>query len=392
MTSRPIYLDAFSTTPLAPEALAAMQVCWARPGNASSPHAAGQQALASLDRGRRQVADLIGCEPSELIFTSGATEANNLVLRGLADWALKGGSPRRRVVMSAVEHKAVLETGGRLAASGFEIMLAPVDRDGRVDVEQLSALVDDNTLLVSVMLVNNETGVVQPIEEIGHIARSQGALLHSDGAQAVGKAPIDVATLGVDYLSISAHKFYGPMGIGALFLAAEAPKPVAQISGGGQERGIRAGTEPVPLVAGFGAAAEAASRAIEEDSRRSADLKDRFLKALKSAGVAHRCITHNAPVIAGGLALSFPGINADDLVSRVARSLCISTGSACTSGQVMPSHVLKAMGLSHEEAETVIRLFFHRFVTPDDVTLAAGIIAKAVDERCSALDGVASRG
>ncbi|PHP19185.1 hypothetical protein CG471_13685 [Sphingobium sp. IP1] len=390
MTRQPIYLDGFSTTPLAPEALAAMQAAWAGPGNASSPHAAGQRALAILDRGRKQVADLIGCSAGEVIFTSGATEANNLALRGIAEWGRRGGSERRRVVVSAIEHKAVLEAAKRLVLDRFEVVVAPVDRAGVIDLTRLEALVDDETLLVSVMLVNNETGVVQPIREVAQICRSRGVLLHSDGAQGVGKRPVNVFDLGVDYLSISAHKLYGPMGVGALYVASDAPKPVAQVFGGGHERGMRAGTEPVPLVAGFGAAAEVARSCLEADSERSAMLKDAFVQALSAAGVSYNFVTERAPVIDGGLALSFPSTSGDDLAGRVSKRLCISTGSACNSGQVTFSHVLQAMGIDGDVSQSVVRFFFGRMNTIEEVRSAALIIAEAVNEARTPLDESAS--
>lgn len=390
MTRPPIYLDGFSTTPLAPEALAAMQGAWATPGNASSPHGLGQRAHAVLERGRKQVADLIGCLPSELTFTSGATEANNLALRGVAAWARNETPDRRKLVVSAVEHKAVLETAKHLALDGFEVVIAPVDGCGLVDLSRLATLVDETTRLVSVMLVNNETGVVQPVEEIAQLCRERGALLHSDGAQAVGKCRLDVFDLGVDYLSISAHKLYGPMGVGALYVASGAPKPMPQIFGGGQERGMRAGTEPIPLVAGFGAAAEAAQARLDEDGERAAALKTLFLEALTAAGIAYRRVTDKAPVVSGGIALFFPEASADDLVSRVAERLCISTGSACTSGQVLPSHVLQAMGLDHQQSSSVLRFFFSRFNSESEVVEAVAILGDALQSRGSPLDDLAS--
>jgi cysteine desulfurase len=390
VTRSPIYLDSFSTTALAPEAFAAMSAAWSEPGNASSPHAAGQRAHAAVERGRLQIATLIGALPSEIVFTSGATEANNLALRGVAEWARRGGSPRRRIIVSSIEHKAVLETAHALSLDGFAVETAPVDNRGLVDLPRLSALMTDETLLVSVMLVNNETGVIQPIEEIGRIARSKGVLLHTDAAQAVGKLLIDVLDLGADYLSISAHKFYGPMGVGALYIAADAPKPLAQISGGGQERGIRSGTEPVPLIAGFGAAAEVAQKRISGDAAHSKRLVTAFLDGLNSAGVKFRKVTGDAPVVSGGLALSFTGIRADELVSKASKYVEISTGSACTSGQVLPSHVLLSMGMSHDEAETVVRFYFSRFNTLDDVSQSIRYLLPLTANLVSGLDDAAS--
>jgi len=390
MTARPIYLDSFSTTVLAPEALEAMKSVWSEPGNASSPHGAGQRALAALERGRMQVANLIGCLPGEVVFTSGATEANNLALRGVADWARRGGTHRRRVIVSAIEHKAVLESAKHLTLDGFEMVIAPVDGFGVVNMERLDELIDDNTLLVSIMLVNNETGVIEPLRKVRDLARPRGALLHCDAAQAAGKLPLDVIELGVDYLSVSAHKLYGPMGVGALYVASDAPKPIAQAFGGGQERGMRSGTEPIPLIAGFGTAAEVAQRSMADDERRAAGLVNEFLQTLKNLDVSCRRITGTAPVVTGGLALSFPGVSADDLVGKVSPYLHISTGSACSSGQISPSHVLTSMGLSRDDASSVVRFYFSRFTTHQDVLDSAAILARALAAAVSPLDDPAS--
>ncbi|NUB11399.1 aminotransferase class V-fold PLP-dependent enzyme [Azospirillum brasilense] len=390
MTEQPIYLDSFSTTRLAPEALRAMEAVWSEPGNAGSPHGAGRRALVALERGRSQVAELIGCLPGELIFTSGATEANNLAIRGIADWARRGGSARRRIVVSAIEHKAVLEAAGRLVGEGFEVLHAPVDHEGVVQLDQFEAMLDEQTLLVSVMLVNNETGVRQPVQEAAGLARSRGALVHCDAAQGVGKIPVDVLDLAVDYLSISAHKLYGPMGVGALYVGADAPKPAAQNLGGGQERGMRSGTEPVPLVAGFGAAAEVALRCLEADRRQAAKLAETFLQALADAGIPFRLVSAAAPKVSGGFALAFQNVEADDLVNRVAAALCISTGSACASGQVLSSHVLSAMGMNQKESSSVVRFYFSRYNSVDDALRSAAIIASAIRAQQSALDGAAS--
>lgn len=379
MTDCPIYLDNFSTTPLSPYALSEMTQALSMTGNASSPHVAGARALARINDAREKIANLIGALPMELFFTSGATEANNLVMRGIAHWAKANEPLRRRIIVSAIEHKSVLETALSLTSLGFEVEQAPVRRDGHIDLKQLSALVDDQTLLISLMHANNETGIVQPVAEAVDIAHGYGALFHCDAAQAVGKLPVDVLQLGVDYFSLSAHKCYGPMGIGALYVAADAPKPFAQNTGGGQERGLRSGTEPVPLIVGFGAAAVEAGRRLPHDAAHSAELVTRFLAGLDALHVKYHHVSKGVPTIPGGIALIFPNVCADDVVSMVSRKLCISTGSACNKGAVHPPYVFTAMGLSRDEAKNIIRFSFSRFNTSEDADNAAMILARAIE-------------
>lgn len=246
--SEPVYLDGFATLPIAPEACEAMLSALARPGNAGSPNLSGERAASIVAEGRVAVADLIGASPSEIVFTSGATEANNLAIIGLATAMADREPDRRRIVISAVEHKAVIEPAKFLKKHGFNVDFAPVDGRGLLDVEAFGRLMGNDVLFTSVMLVNNETGVVQPVREAAAFAHSYGVLFHCDAAQAVGKIQVDVLDLDVDYLSLSGHKCYGPMGIGALYVSAGAPKPHPLIFGGGQQAGTRPGTEPVGRV------------------------------------------------------------------------------------------------------------------------------------------------
>jgi len=384
----PIYLDGLASTPLAPEARDAMLRVWSLPGNAGSPHIAGERAAREIIAARCSVAALIEAAPSEIVFTSGATEANNLALLGTARRALHNGDRRRTLVVSAVEHKAVLEPAQLLAAEGFDVRLAPVDRTGRVDLDALHKLVDGDTLLVSIMAANNETGVIQPLAEVSRLARAAGALLHSDAAQAVGKIPLDVVALEVDYLTISAHKLYGPAGVGALFVSAAAPRPLPLQVGGGQQQGLRPGTEPAALIAGFGAALDLARARLDQDRARAEGHARMFLARLAELQVPFAITTGDAPTLAGSLSLSLDGVEADDLVQFLGRNVLVSTGSACTAGQSQVSHVLREMGLDLEYASSVIRLYFHRYLTDADVELAGGYLARA----CLRLRAATGRG
>lgn len=373
----PIYLDGFATMPLAPEARDAMFGAWANPSNAGSPHFLGEHAAGSIATARAAVADLIGALPSEIIFTSGATESNNLVLTGVAQQAIDNGDPRRRIVVSAVEHKAVLEPAWSLRSRGFEVVVAPVDRHGVVDLAALATIVDRNTLLISVMAANNETGVLQPISDVVAIGRKHGALIHCDGAQAVGKIPLDVVALDIDYLSISSHKFYGPVGIGALYVSATAPTPAPMHLGGGQQGGLRPGTEPVPLIVGFAAASRLAQTRLSADADHSHQLAQRLQAKLDEHQAGCQSTTNGAAILPGSLSLAVDGVEADDLVAMIGRMVCLSTGSACSSGQVTPSHVLTAMGMDQSMSASVFRVYCGRYTTIEEVDAAAFMIAEA---------------
>lgn len=377
----PIYLDGFATLPLAPEARKAMIAVWDQPGNAGSPNASGERAAQIIAEGRAQVAALIGAVPGEIIFTSGATEANNLALLGGARAARQRTPERRRILVSAIEHKAVLEPARMLEAEGFEVSVVPVDGQGRLDIEAFAQKIDENVLLASVMLVNNETGVVQPIVQAAGLVHAAGALFHTDAAQAAGKIALDVFDLDIDYLSLSAHKCYGPMGIGALYVAAHAPNPLPLVHGGGQQGSIRPGTEPVALIAGFGAAAKVARERLTIDQIHVAELRDALLDALAGRQLRFTPIGDPGNCVAGGIALQLLGVDADRLCATIARSVSLSTGSACTSGQIRSSHVLDAIGLSENEANSVVRIYCHRYQDLSEVRSAAEHIV-ATAERC----------
>lgn len=377
----PIYLDGFATLPLAPEARAAMLAAWELPGNAGSPNGSGERAARIVAHGRAAVADLIGAAPAEIVFTSGATEANNLALLGVAAAYGKSQRDRRRIVISAIEHKAVIEPARRLEAEGFTVTVAPVHDNGRLDLNALSRLVGDDVLLASVMLVNNEIGVVQPVREVAQIVHAAGALFHCDAAQAAGKIPIDVLELDVDYLSVSGHKCYGPMGIGALYVSAGAPRPAPQIFGGGQQGGARPGTEPVALIAGFAAAARVARSRLPEDQTHGFRLIALLLDELARHQLRFTRMGENAETVPGSAAILMPGVDADMLCATAAREVSLSTGSACTSGQIRVSHVLEAIGFSDRDARSVVRIFCNRYTTEAEVVAAAHLIADAA-KRC----------
>jgi cysteine desulfurase len=372
-----IYLDGHATTPLAPEARDAMLASWSLAGNANSLHAAGALASVAVDTARGAVARLIGADPSELVFTSGATEANNLALLGAARAAVRAGDERRRVVISAIEHKAVLEPARALSREGFDVVEAPVDHQGQIDLEAFARLLDGNTLLVSVMAANNEIGVIQPVKTLAAITRHAGALIHCDAAQAVGKIALDVFDLDVDYMSLSAHKMYGPFGVGALYISAAALRPQPLVLGGGQESGLRSGTLPVPLIAGFGAAAEAATVNLDRDARHTRLLSRRFLEDLANRGVHFEVVCAEVDRLPGSLSLQIAGVDADDLVTALVDDVFISTGSACNSGQIEPSYVLRAIGLTDEQARSTVRLLFGRYNSMHDATEAATLFARA---------------
>lgn len=369
-----VYLDGYATTPLAPEAREAMLIAWGEPANAGAPHAGGARAAVIVDEARREVADLIGADSSEIIFTSGATESNNLVLFGVTAAAIRAGILRRRIVVSAIEHKSVLEPARALVDQGFEIIEAPVDCNGQVDLKEIARLITDETLLVSIMAANNEIGVIQPISIIAGLAHAAGALFHCDAAQAVGKIPINVFDLDIDYLSISSHKMYGPSGIGALFVASGGLRPYPVFLGGGQEGGLRSGTVPVPLIAGFGAAARLVNRSLVENAQHVDELSKQLLTDLITHQVLFDIIAGDVRRLPGSLALCLHGVDANSLVEILGQEVHISTGSACASGQIRTSHVLKSIGMSDEAARSVIRILFGKYNKDEDAHLAAARI------------------
>lgn len=372
-SGRPVYLDYQATTPLDPRVRRSMIDSFDVFGNPHGrQHAYGREAADLLDTARRQVATLVGAYPDRIVFTSGATESCNLALRGAA----RAAPPeRRRIVTLATEHAAVLDTVADLGRSGFEACILPVRSTGLVDLDVVAAAVDQRTLIVSAMAVNNEIGVMQPLADIASICRGHGALLHTDATQAPARVAVDVESWGADLLSLSAHKIYGPKGIGALYIANDA-RVQAVTAGGGQERGMRAGTVPTTLACGFGVAAELAINEQPADSQRLGRLTERLREGLQSMAqpVHHFGGDERAP---GTLSFGFRGISGDRLVAMVAPRIAISTGAACSSEDASVSHVLSALGCSHDQAATGVRIGLGRYTTDADVGAALDALAWA---------------
>ena len=380
MQTQPIYLDNQATTACDPRVLATMlpwfTECYGNP--ASVEHALGRQAEAAVEAARAELAALIGAEAREIVFTSGATESNNIAIKGAARFAARHRPdvPRRLITVST-EHKCVLQSVADLADEGFEPVVLPVRPDGLLDPELLGAALRKPTLLVSVMAVNNETGVVQDIAAIGAAARAAGALFHTDAAQATAKIALDVQAMGLDLLSISGHKMYGPKGVGALYVRRRPRVRLAPIfSGGGQERGLRSGTLPAPLIIGLGEAARLARADTVADAARIAGLRARLLAALRAGIPGLRVNGSMAARVAGNLNLTFPAATAAALM-EACPEICVSTGSACSSAEIEPSYVLRAMGLGAEEAARSLRIGIGRFTSAADVDGAATALIRA---------------
>ena len=344
--------------------------------NAHSPHHRGIAAAAAVEEARSDVATLLGIASQEIVFTSGATESNNITLLGVAAAAECAGDSRREIIISAIEHKSVLSAARSLEARGFNIQICPAGRDGRIDVSAFEQMLSERTLLVSIMAANNEVGTIQPIVALLPQIRGVGAMIHVDAAQIAGKLPIDL--VDYDYASISSHKLYGPMGIGGLFVSAAAqyrPRPL--FFGGGQEAGLRPGTLPTPLIVGFGAAAKLAMERLELDEAHSRALADRLVAGLEARQVRFRKNVEGAHQLPGSLSLGFDGIDAASFINAISDDVCLSEGSACSNGQIQPSHVLTAMGLSEPEIRETVRIYCGRYNNALEIDYAVEAIAAA---------------
>jgi len=373
----PIYLDYQATTPTDPRVVEAMAPYWTKiPGNdASSSHKFGWDAQAAVATARKQIADAIGADSREIVFTSGATESNNTAIKGLASFMKGRGN---HIITTQIEHKCVLDTCRHLEQEGYEITYLPVDEKGLIRMADLEAAITDQTILVSIMHGNNEIGVVQDVTAIGKLCREKGVKFHSDCAQSFGKLPIDVEEMNIDMLSLSAHKVYGPMGVGAMYVRR---KPRVRlhslIHGGGQERGMRSGTLPVPLIVGFGKAAELAVDEMDSESARLTYLRDKMITAIQ--GEIDEVYLNGDAVkrLPGNVNLSFSYVEGESLMMAIG-DLAVSSGSACTSASLEPSYVLRALGVSEELAHTSIRMGIGRFTTEEEVDYAIQLICSKV--------------
>jgi len=394
--SKPIYLDHHATTPCDPRVVAAMQPYWSDDfGNpASASHAFGWRAEAAVENAREEIARAIGAaDPREIVFTSGATESDNLALQGVLR---ARGVTGAQLVTAASEHPAVLDTARALAKQGAALSVLPVDADGRVDPSDVARALTRDTALVSVMAANGEVGALAPLAEIAAVCAERGVLLHSDAAQAVGKVALNVEALGVDLLSISAHKLYGPKGVGALYVrrrrrSGERIALAPLVHGGGQERGMRSGTLPAALIVGFACAVTVAIAEQPAESSRLGALRDRLLARLRQGTPDVLLNGAASPRLAGNLNVAFAGADADALIARLPE-LALSTGSACSSAKPEPSHVLLALGLPLARIKASLRIGLGRFTTEAEVDLAADRIAEEVrKQRAERTSGVAAR-
>src|SRR5579884_181131 len=373
----PIYLDNHATTPVDPRVLEAMLPFFtSRFGNAASnSHSFGWEAAGAVEAARRQIAAAIGATAQEIVFTSGATESDNLAIKGVVEAYRSKGN---HIITAVTEHKAILDSCKHMEKHGCKVTYLPVQSDGRIDLNQIEEAFTDQTILVTIMAANNETGVLQPIEEIGKLCRKHGVLFHSDAVQALGKLPLDVNRASLDLASLTAHKLYGPKGCGALYVRNGSSIRLApMIDGGGHEQGLRSGTLNVPGIVGFGKACEIAVTDMPEESARTAALRDRLCKKLQSEldqVIINGSMEHRLP---GNLNMSFLGVEGEMLLTGL-HDVALSSGSACSSGKTEASYVLKALGLSDEDAGCAIRFGIGRFNTEAEIDYVAGRVIELI--------------
>lgn len=370
---KPVYLDYHSTTPCDPAVVAAMTPYFSgekfgNPGAKS--HAHGRSAADALEQAKAKIGALIGAGPETITLTSGATESNNLSLLGVAAKA----SDRREIVMTAIEHNCVSNTAEHLAKHGFTLKTVPVNKEGFVQPEELKKYVSDKTLLVGVITANHEIGTIQPLKECAKIAHAAGALFQTDATQAAGKIPLNVAEIDCDLLSFSAHKLYGPAGIGALYVRQKPPVAIDRIFFGGAQQALRPGTPPLALAVGFGAACDIAAKNLDANAKRLRTLAELLEKKLRDA-IPGFAVNGGSPRLPGLLNIRLPGVSAQEIMLDLNDALCMSTGAACASAQRKPSPVLKAIGLSDGEVDSSLRLSLGRGTTEDEILFAAEALA-----------------
>ncbi len=362
----PVYMDYNATTPVDTRVLEEMLPYFCQMfGNASSAnHKYGWEAEEAVSLARKRVADLINAIPREIVFTAGSTEANNIAIKGVGEVYSEKGN---HIITCTTEHKAILETCQCLEEKGFEVTYLNVDGDGLIDLEDLKKAITEKTILVSIMAANNEIGTLQPLEEIGKICKDREVLFHTDATQAVGKTPIDVEKMKIDLMSISAHKFYGPKGVGALYIRSKNPrvKVTKQMHGGSQEKGLRSGTLNVPGIVGFGKACEISKEVMSEEMEKHIKFRDKIIDALMGLGEVV-LNGHRTKRITNNINVSFPHMDIDALIGAL-KDVAVSTGSACTSASMSPSHVLSAIGRSNELGRSSLRISFGRFTTEEEV-------------------------
>jgi cysteine desulfurase len=374
----PLYMDYQATTPTDPRVVDAMMPYFTTKfGNPHSrSHSFGWEAEEAMERARGQVANLINAEPREIIFTSGATESNNMAIKGIAKFY---GKEKKHIITVATEHKCVLDACRHLEEDGFSITYLPVSPTGLLDLASLKNAITDQTILVSVMAVNNEIGVIQPIKEIGAICRANNVFFHTDIAQGYGKIPIDVNECNIDLASISGHKIYGPKGVGALYVRRKPRVRLsAMIHGGGQERGMRSGTMPTPLIVGLGIAAEIAAKEMKQDYEHAKNLFNKFYNAIMGRIADVYLNGDKERRYPGNLNLSFAYVEGESMIAAI-KDIAVSSGSACTSASLEPSYVLRALGVEEDLAHTSIRFGFGRFTSEEEVDYALELIAEKIE-------------
>jgi cysteine desulfurase len=374
----PIFMDNHSTTPVDPQVLQAMLPYFTEKfGNAASRnHAFGWEAEKAVDEARGQIARLIHADPKEIIFTSGATESDNLALKGVVEMYREKGD---HIITATTEHRAVLDTLKRLEKQGVKVTYLPVDKDGKVNPDAVAKAITDRTILISVMFANNEIGTINPIAEIGRVAKQRGVLFHCDATQGVGKVPVDVEAMGIDLMAFSAHKIYGPKGIGALYVRRRNPRVrlAPMMDGGGHERGMRSGTLPVPLIVGFGKACEICQNVMPEETKRLAAMRDRLRERIQGGLEEVYLNGHPIDRLPHNLNLSFAYVEGESILMGL-KEIALSSGSACTSATLEPSYVLRALGVGSDLAHSSVRFGLGRFTTDEEIEYVGNRVVETI--------------